>query len=169
MTKLVLKQDNYWEDTLYRFKIYSTSDFSKLSGVGQSYGLVLDEKDRLLIISQDGLSWGLPGGTVEAGETLIDALKREVYEESAVVVDAKTIKPFFYQKVYLKVADRWKFSDTQVRFVCRIARQDKFIKDPDEEKVKYQKFIEIGKLDKFLEWGETTKFVQKEVLKAAGK
>jgi ADP-ribose pyrophosphatase YjhB (NUDIX family) len=167
MIKPSFIQENDWEGSIYKFEIYLASDFSQLSGIKQVYGAVLDDKDRLLIISQDGKNWGLPGGTVEAGETLLDTLDREVYEEAAVVINPGTIKPFFYQKVYSKVDNEWKHTDTQVRFVCRLARQDKFVKDPDEEKVKYQKFVNINDLDKFLKWGETTGFIQKEVLKAA--
>jgi 8-oxo-dGTP pyrophosphatase MutT (NUDIX family) len=166
MIKPVLKTKNYWDGVLYKFEIYLSSDFSKLSRVSQAYGAVLDEENRLLVVSQDGKDWGLPGGTVETGESLIDALIREAYEEAAVVVSPKTVKPFFHQKVYCKVGDRWKLTDIQARFVCRKERQDKFIKDPDNGKVKYQRFVDIDILDQFLKWGETTKFIQKEVLKA---
>jgi len=165
MAKLVHSHDNYWEDVLYRFKIYLTSDFSNLSNVGQVYGAVLDEENRLLIVSQDDKNWILPGGTVEAGETLVETLKREVYEEAAVTVDDETLRPFFYQKVYSKADDLWKLCGIQARFVCRLARRDKFVKDPDDEKVKYQKFVELDRLDQFLKWGETTEFIQKEILK----
>jgi len=165
MIKPVLKTKNYWDGVLYKFEIYLSSDFSKLSGVSQAYGAVLDEENRLLVVSQDGKDWGLPGGTVESKEVLVDTLKREVYEESAVVVDSETIKPFYYQEVYSRTNGRWELSDIQVRFACRIEKIDKFVSDPDEGKVKYQKFVSVSDLGNFLKWGETTEFIQKEIIK----
>lgn len=166
MNKLVLKYNNYWEDVLYRFKIYLTSDFSKLTNVSQVYGLVLNSDDEILLVSADRENWGLPGGGVEKGESLIDALVREVYEEAAVIIDDKTIRPFFFQKVFTN-DNGWKYSGTQARFVCRVASQDKFSKDPDMEDIKYQMFVDLKKLDQYLKWGRTTEFIQKEVLKVA--
>lgn len=42
------------------------------------------DADKLLLVHRESSSeWDLPGGHVEAGETLEDALEREVYEEAA--------------------------------------------------------------------------------------
>ncbi|MEO3825203.1 NUDIX hydrolase [Actinomadura sp. B10D3] len=48
---------------------------------------VVIEDGRLLVLDQDtgdGRSWSLPGGKVEAGETLAGALVREMREETGV-------------------------------------------------------------------------------------
>ena len=57
-----------------------------------SAGLIRDERGRLLIAQRplDGLLgglWEFPGGKVEAGERLVDCLKRELREELAVDVE----------------------------------------------------------------------------------
>ncbi len=167
MTKLVLEHDSHWRGVLYRFKIYSATDFSQLNNVEQVYGLVLDSDNEVLLVSGDKKQWILPGGGVETGETLIDTLKREVYEEAAVIVDDKTIRPFFFQKVYSVENGEEKYLATQARFVCRVKKQDRFIKDPDMGNIKYQLFVDVKRLHQYLKWGQTTKFIQNEVMKVA--
>ena len=50
-------------------------------------GVVLDEKGNVLLVNTYNDSWVLPGGEVEIGENLIDAVKREIFEESGIVVE----------------------------------------------------------------------------------
>ena len=53
-------------------------------------GLLADDRGLLLVANRrrDGrVDWSTPGGVVDAGETLIDALQREVVEETGFVVD----------------------------------------------------------------------------------
>lgn len=47
-------------------------------------GVVLNSEGKVLVVSQHGRSWSLPKGHVEAGEEILEAAKREIYEESGI-------------------------------------------------------------------------------------
>jgi 8-oxo-dGTP pyrophosphatase MutT (NUDIX family) len=47
-------------------------------------GVVLNKKGEVLIVNQHGNSWSLPKGHVEQGEEILEAAKREIYEESGI-------------------------------------------------------------------------------------
>ncbi len=53
-------------------------------------GVILEQDGRILLVKRgkppDSGKWSVPGGTVEAGETLIDALKREIKEECSIEI-----------------------------------------------------------------------------------
>ena len=51
-------------------------------------GLVSRE-GRVLMIRSDRRGWEIPGGVVEQGETVLDGLKREIFEESGIIAVPK--------------------------------------------------------------------------------
>lgn len=50
-------------------------------------GIVLNEKDEVLMVKTHNHGWVFPGGQVEVGENVIDAVKREIMEEASVDVE----------------------------------------------------------------------------------
>lgn len=49
-------------------------------------GIVTNEKDEVLLVKTYNSGWVFPGGQVEVGENVIDAVKREIMEEAGVEV-----------------------------------------------------------------------------------
>ena len=49
-------------------------------------GLVSDSQGRVLMLRSPRRDWEFPGGQVEEGESLTDALRREVQEETGVII-----------------------------------------------------------------------------------
>lgn len=49
-------------------------------------GVVLNEKNEVLLVNTYQDSWVLPGGEVEVGENLMNTVKREIFEESGICV-----------------------------------------------------------------------------------
>jgi 8-oxo-dGTP diphosphatase len=134
--------------------------FENLPNITQAYGILLNEKNEVLIVSGDGENWILPGGSIEPGESSIEALHREVYEEAAVTLDQASVQPLFFQKILQQDGEQWVFVSTQVRYVARIAKQDIFEGDPDGD-IQFQKYVPLDLLQEYVPWGKTIEFIQK--------
>ncbi len=66
----------------------------------------LHYQDKILLLhrqdaSAEGNHWGIPGGKLHKGEPLIDAIIREVFEETGFVLDKE--KVHYIGKVFIKV------------------------------------------------------------------
>lgn len=57
-------------------------------------GICLTASNEVVLITQDGTSWGFPGGRPEQGETWEDTMRREVREEACVKVTAGRLLGF---------------------------------------------------------------------------
>jgi 8-oxo-dGTP pyrophosphatase MutT (NUDIX family) len=54
--------------------------------------VIFDRRGRLLLQQRsDGGQWGLPGGSVEIGESVRDAIVREVLEETGLIVTVRRL------------------------------------------------------------------------------
>ena len=47
-------------------------------------GVVLNSNGEVLVVNQRGTSWSLPKGHIEQNEEIVEAAKRETYEESGI-------------------------------------------------------------------------------------
>lgn len=50
-------------------------------------GVVINDKDEILMVKTHNAGWVFPGGQVEVGENVIDAVKREIMEEAGVEIE----------------------------------------------------------------------------------
>ena len=69
------------------------TDYDRALGIRPSVSAVIfDRRGRLLLQQRsDGGQWGLPGGSVEIGESVRDAVVREVKEETGLTVAVKRL------------------------------------------------------------------------------
>ncbi len=130
----------------------------EIEKVKQVYGIVLNPQNQILLVHNLNSGWGLVGGKIETGETLLQCLEREVYEESAVVLDLDTIEEAFYQEVYFQTDSAWELDSYQIRFIARIKEINEFVSDPAGG-VDAVRWVEIDRLSEVLEWGQTTELI----------
>lgn len=149
-----------FRDTSFRAIGYDTP-FCRFDNnlVKQSYGIVLDDDNRLLLVKHQRGDYLLPGGGVEKGEKLIETLQRELMEEAAVTVYPESIRDGFWQKILIQKDGEWQEDTVQVRFCARVKDKLQFENDPGGLIIA-QEWIEIDKLPDYLDWGEANMAIQ---------
>lgn len=67
-----------------------------------SHAVILNASNEVLLLKANygNGSWGLPGGALEPGETIHEALHRECIEEIGDAVDIKYLSGVYYHSVY---------------------------------------------------------------------
>jgi 8-oxo-dGTP diphosphatase len=67
-----------------------------------SHAVIFDSENRVLLLkaTYGDKHWGLPGGALDAGETIHEALIRECCEELGCDVDISYLSGVYYHKAY---------------------------------------------------------------------
>ena len=67
--------------------------YERALGIRSSVSAVIFDRGGRLLLQQrsDGGQWGLPGGSVEIGESVRDAVRREVREETGLIVSVRRL------------------------------------------------------------------------------
>lgn len=88
------------------------------------------------------LKWDLPGGQVEAGETVVAALKREIFEETKLEVEIGT--PIF---VYTNLACLPSRQTIQIVFICETKYDRIALNLSEHTEYKWVNYEEMRALD----------------------
>ena len=99
-------------------------DLDRVIGVRASVSAVIFDRQGRLLLQQrsDGGQWGLPGGSVEIGESLREAVAREVREETGLTVSSGRLVGLYsspaFQIVRYPDGNAWHY--VNVCFECRV-------------------------------------------------
>jgi mutator protein MutT len=89
-------------------------------GVG---AVIFDEGGRVLLVERGHApmqgEWSLPGGALEVGETLEDGVKREVLEETGLIVETVAMIEVF-NRIARDNAGQVQFHYVLVDYLCRV-------------------------------------------------
>lgn len=77
-------------------------DTFRLSG----HAVITNDQQEVLLLKANygNASWGLPGGALEPGETIHEALERECFEEIGCEIKVKYLSGVYYHSVYTSQA-----------------------------------------------------------------
>ncbi|OBZ17072.1 NUDIX domain-containing protein [Bacillus sp. FJAT-26390] len=86
------------------------------------------QEDQLLLTNLAERGWDIPGGHVEAGETPIEAMKRELYEETRVLVESPQLLGYERIRLFTKPNNyKYPYPDSYMVFYCaKIIQLDPF-------------------------------------------
>jgi len=88
------------------------SDHSTLK-IKQVYGWVVTKDKRLVLVSKDNVKWQFPGGKPNPGESILETLKREIFEETS--LDISNMKKEFFG--YYEISSENQPSFFQIRYL----------------------------------------------------
>lgn len=83
--------------------------------VQRAYALITNEEGRVLLVRNRSGNWTLPGGKARPGETLRDAAKREVKEETGLKVRILEVTPHRHVRTHAGSCRRCVVFDAEIR------------------------------------------------------
>ena len=90
-------------------------------------GAIIFDGDRVLLVERAGEPlkgwWSIPGGLVETGETIEDALRRETREETGLAIEILCRFDIF-ERIMRDAEDRAEYHYVLVDYVCKVAGGD---------------------------------------------
>lgn len=102
--------------------------------------------DKLVVVyAETKKSWGPPGGAVELGETIEEAVVREVFEET----NMRVLK----QKIFGYLGALEPERTIQTRSVCIVEPIGEFVSDPDGD-ITEIKLIDPKDVINYFDWGK---------------
>lgn len=138
-----------WQGKEYLTEYFADPDFNSISPITQVQALATLSSGDFVIYQNKSGQYGLPGGSVEAGENLEQALAREIGEEIACkLVQSQPL-------LYLKITNPpgAEFPTTyQVRYWAEVETLDQEVSDPAGKSVKRLVVSEKG-MHELLGWG----------------
>lgn len=104
-----------------------------------AHAVLTDENERVLLLkaTYGDKNWGLPGGALDPGETVHEAVTRECLEELGVEIKILYMSGIYYHKVY---------NSHVIIFRCEMPRNSTIQLSDEHSDYQYFKLEELGQI-----------------------
>ncbi len=154
-----MEEDVVWSDVPYHVVYHDCDTFDGLpyEKIRQHYGVCFVGEKIVICWDERRKAWSLPGGTVESGELINDALVREVREESNMTIVMRV--PIGYQEIFSEDGS----SIIQLRSCCIVEPLGDFVSDPAGSITKIT-LIDLEEWDEYIHWGIIGKHIRQRAI-----
>ena len=111
-------------------------------------GVVTNDQGQVLVVSQHGTSWSLPKGHIDAGEDVLAAARREIYEESG-IRDLQLVRELgSYERYKIGLDGGDDFSEWKVITMFLFRTSEKLLRpvDPENPEARWVEKAEVAAL-----------------------
>lgn len=114
-----------------------------------AYGLIIKNNQILLIQSKIHGLWELPGGGIELNENMLEALHREVYEETGYKIAPLDNHPLYIEDNYFYAPESDKYyKSIPIVFLAKPKGSNKNAQPIYKQEISKMKWFDIDKLPK---------------------
>jgi 8-oxo-dGTP pyrophosphatase MutT (NUDIX family) len=135
-------------DSIYENSVAIPSN--RLKFRASAYGVVLQDDKILLLINRSSGKYAFPGGGIEIYETVQEALKREVHEETGIEIDILSFVHFKEHFFYYDPLDE-AFHSFMLFYLCRPnsldLKSDDLVEDDESEKPRWMSLSSLKRED----------------------
>lgn len=138
-----------WDGEVFINELYETSVIPDVSPVTQVQAVCFTEDGEIVLYKHIDGWFGLPGGKVEPNEDFFEALKREIYEETACqLLNAEIIA--FVKSWKEKSPEKVSYN---LRYMAKVNALDVEVQDPAGKAIE-RVIVPMDKASSILNWGE---------------
>lgn len=146
----VLVANHYleWKGISRKLQFFRSTSLPNKSTVTQCQAMALSSKESAVLYKHVDGYYGLPGGHIEKGESVVDCLTREIYEETGCLL-IDSILVGYVLDTNLETGSQ----EVQPRYIASVALLDEYEGDPDKKALS-RIIAEIPNVPDLLGWGD---------------
>ena len=150
-----LESNSEFEKHPIRIQYDDERPITSYDSLKNAHAYCFNKRGELLICKKPGEDWSIPGGKIESGESIEEALRREIDEEVSITI--KNIE--YIGTVHIDWLDGFKSSVQMARFFALIDKEKEITIDPATKSIWERKYIQPNEFSKYVKWDKIGQYM----------